>query len=196
METLTRDVILLDELTMNSIKFLRNNKRTRPTFEKIYKNIKKFETNFSREIYDKHFSTVLTRNLIRDKNSNSDKESYVINIHPETVNSHPDASLNSLNAIRNSPSIVIASPSTRQHQFNISNHQTETIANSISSPIENSMPTKEHASKEIPTLTHNYYYYYYYRYTHEFEMIKAKTIINNLQDTTSKILEWTCSSLC
>ena len=43
METLTTDVILPDELTMNSIKFLRNNKCTRPTFEKIYKNIKKFE---------------------------------------------------------------------------------------------------------------------------------------------------------
>ena len=155
METLTRNVILLDELTMNSIKFLRNNKSTHPTFEKIYKNIKKFETNLSREIYDKHFSTMLTRNLICDKNSNSDKESYVINIHSETVNTHPDASLNSLNSTRNSSSIVIASPSTRQHQFNISNHQTETvIANSISSPIENSMPTKEHASKEIPTLTH------------------------------------------
>ena len=98
---------------------------------------------------------MLTRNLIRDKNSNSDKESYVINIHSETVNSHPDASLNPLNSTRNSSSIVIASPPTRQHQFNISNHQTETvIANSISSPIENSMPTKEHASTEIPTLTH------------------------------------------
>ena len=91
---------------------------------------------------------MLTRNLIRHKNSNSDEESYVINIHSETVNSHPDASLNSLNSTRNSSSIVIALQ-------NISNHQTETvIANSISSPIENSMPTKEHASKEIPTLTH------------------------------------------
>ena len=45
METQTRNVLLLDELTVKSINSLRNNQRTRPTFEKIYPNIKKFETN-------------------------------------------------------------------------------------------------------------------------------------------------------
>ena len=48
----TRNVILLDE---------------------VYSIIKKFETNLPRDIFYTHFSTMLTRKLIRDRNSNPDK---------------------------------------------------------------------------------------------------------------------------
>ena len=175
METQTRDVILLDELTVKSINFLRNNQRTRPTFEKIYSNIKKFETKLPRDIFYKHFSTMLTRNLIRDKYSNPDKESYVINIQSEIFNEHPGDSFNSNSTSENSSSIIVTSPPTKQHhdeyrkqtrsELNISNHQTETvISNSHDFQTEKmstdlySMLTKQHASnglkKDIPTLTH------------------------------------------
>ena len=40
---------------------------------------------------------MLTRNLIRSKDLNPDKESYVINIQAEIDNRHPDESLNVLN---------------------------------------------------------------------------------------------------
>ena len=143
MATQTRDVILLDELTVKSI-FLRNNQRTRPTFEKIYSIIKKFETNLPRDIFYTHFSTMftmLTRNLIRDKNSNPDKESYVINIQSEILNEHPGDSFNSNLTSESNSSIIVTSPSTNQHhdeyrkqsrsELNISDHQTETV---ISNP--------------------------------------------------------------
>ena len=38
---------------------------------------------------------MLTMNLIRDKNSNPDKESYVINIQSEILNGHPGDAFNS-----------------------------------------------------------------------------------------------------
>ena len=176
METQTRDVLLLDELTIKSINFLRNNKRTRPTFEKIYKNIKKIETNLSRDIFYEHFSTMITRKLICDKNSNPDKESYVINIQTE-INRHPDDSFNIKKSMtQDSSSIFVTSPPTNQHHAEyqnqsrndfINNHQTETVISnpliSIESQPEKMSPdlpilTKQHSSndfkKDVPTLTH------------------------------------------
>ena len=168
MEEQTRDVILLDELTVKSNNFLRNNQRTRPTFEKIYSNIKKFETNLPRDIFYTHFSTMLTRNLIRDTNSNPDKESYVINIRSEILNEHPGDSFNSNSTSENSSSIIVTSPPTKQHhdeyrkqsrnELNISDHQTETVTSNPHDFQTEKMLTKLHASndleKDIPTLTH------------------------------------------
>ena len=79
---------------------------------------------------------MLTRKLIRDKNSNPDKDSYVINIQTE-INRHPDDSFNITNSMtQDSSSIIVTSPPTNQHQAEyqnqsrndfISNHQTETV---------------------------------------------------------------------
>ena len=84
METQTRDVFLRDELTIKSINFLRNNKRTRPTFAKIYKKHKNIPKRIYQEIFFTNTSPLCQRGkLICDKNSKPDKESYVINIQTE-----------------------------------------------------------------------------------------------------------------
>ena len=84
---------------------------------------------------------MFTRNLIRDKNSNPDKESYVINIQSEIHNEHPGDSFNSNLTSENCSSIIVTSPPINQHhdeyrkqsrnELNISDHQTETV---ISNP--------------------------------------------------------------
>ena len=80
---------------------------------------------------------MLTRKLIRDENSNPDKESYVINIQSEILNEHPGDSFNSNLTSETSSSIIVTSPPTKQHhdeyrrqsrnELNISDHQTETV---------------------------------------------------------------------
>ena len=101
---------------------------------------------------------MLTRKLIRDKNSNPDKESHVINIQTE-INRHPDDSLNIKNSTQNSSSIIVTSPPTNQHHAEyqnqsrndfISNHQTESV---ISNPLISIDSQTEKMPPDLPILT-------------------------------------------
>ena len=81
---------------------------------------------------------MLTRNVIRNKNLNPDKDN----------NRHPDDSLNVLNtSSENSTSVIITSPPTKYHhneyeKQSLLTHQTETvISNSFLYPYTENMST-------------------------------------------------------
>jgi hypothetical protein len=96
MERNTGDVNVLHELIIKAIHFIRTEKRTRPTVEKIYAYLKKFEPNISEDYFYEHFQAMITQGLIFDKNAEiSNKQSFAVNRLSETVSTTYDETVNS-----------------------------------------------------------------------------------------------------
>ena len=116
MERYTGDVNVLDELIIKAINFIRTEKRTRPTFKKIYSYLKKFDEKISEDYFSEHFKAMITRGLIFDKNVEIlNKQSFAINHQRETVITTHEETVNpSINDI----SVTLDSSVNRKNQPN------------------------------------------------------------------------------
>ena len=114
MERYTGDVNVLDELIIKAINFIRTEKRTRPTFKKIYSYLKKFDEKISEDYFSEQFKAMITRGLVFDKNVDIlNKQSFAINHQRETVITTHEETVNpSINDI----SVTLDSSVNRKNQ--------------------------------------------------------------------------------